>query len=83
MLIFINKIKVLVLIFNISLFITPFLANAQNKDRYLSLDDIKIYKNGKYKEPLFISESSSNNENINIKPEQLEINTIYLVKIYI
>ena len=44
MLIVINKIKVLVLIFNISLFITPFLANAQNKDRYLSLDDIKIYK---------------------------------------
>ena len=44
MLIVINKIKVLVLIFNISLFITPFLANAQNKDRYLSSDDIKIYK---------------------------------------
>ena len=44
MFIVINKIKVLVLIFNISLFITPFLANAQNKDRYLSLEDIKIYK---------------------------------------
>ena len=44
MLIVINKIKVLVLIFNICLFITPFLANAQNKDRYLSSDDIKIYK---------------------------------------
>ncbi len=44
MLIVINKIKVLVLIFNISLFINPFLANAQNKDRYLSSDDIKIYK---------------------------------------
>ena len=44
MLIVINKIKVLVLIFNISLFVTPLLANAQNKDRYLSSDDIKIYK---------------------------------------
>ena len=44
MLIVINKIKILVLIFNISLFITPFLANAQNSERYLSLDDIKIYK---------------------------------------
>ncbi len=44
MLIVINKIKVLVLIFNISLFITPFLANAQNKDRYLSSDDIKMDK---------------------------------------
>ena len=44
MFIVINKIKVLVLIFNISLFITPFLANAQNKDLYLSLEDIKIYK---------------------------------------
>ena len=44
MFIVINKIKVLVLIFNISLFIIPFLANAQNKDRYLSLEDIKIYK---------------------------------------
>ena len=44
MLIVISKIKFLVLIFYISLFIIPFLANAQNKDIYLSLDDIKIYK---------------------------------------
>ena len=40
----IYKIKLCILIFSISLFINPFLAKAQNKDRYLTLEDINIYK---------------------------------------
>ena len=44
MLTIIYKIKLCILIFSISLFINPFLAKAQNKDRYLTLEDINIYK---------------------------------------
>ena len=44
MLIYIYKIKLCVLIFSITLFINPFFANAQNKESFLSQEDIKIYK---------------------------------------